>query len=402
MSDGSLLAVVGAGAMGGQIAYQAALHGYDVRLISRSEDRLRAASASSTALLRRRVEKGTLEGDACEAALARVTLGSAFEAIKGAATIIELVAEDRDAKREVYARICEHADDTAIIGTNSSTMPSSLLEDAVTHSERFLNIHFFNPALLMALVEVVPGPHTAEDTVLRAMDFARAIGKTPVRLAREEYGFIANRILFIAIQEAMRLVEDGYVTIHDCDLAVRNALGWPMGPFQLSDLIGLDVVEAILDEGFLQTGDQRWEPVELLRALVASGRLGKKTGEGFFTTSESCVLRRSSRFDPPAAGARGIGESHHERADDLLLARPAWNAVTPARKTRAHRRHHPPPGPRRSRQRQRAPRGVTTPQRLRSLQPSAARHRWERRRSRLPRRARSRASCRRSRTQPPC
>ena len=287
MSDGSLLAVVGAGAMGGQIAYQAALHGYDVRLISRSEDRLRAASASSTALLRRRVEKGTLEGDACEAALARVTLGSAFEAIKGAATIIESVAEDRDAKREVYARICEHADDTAIIGTNSSTMPSSLLEDAVTHSERFLNIHFFNPALLMALVEVVPGPHTAEDTVLRAMDFARAIGKTPVRLAREEYGFIANRILFIAIQEAMRLVEDGYVTIHDCDLAVRNALGWPMGPFQLSDLIGLDVVEAILDEGFLQTGDQRWEPVELLRALVASGRLGKKTGEGFFTTSES-------------------------------------------------------------------------------------------------------------------
>ena len=279
----STLAVVGAGAMGSQIAYQAALHGHDVRLISRSDDRLRAARAASEALLRRRVEKGTLDGDACEAALGRVTMGSEFDALAGAGTIIESVAEDRDIKREVYARICGHADDTAIIGTNSSTLASSLLENAVTHPERFLNIHFFNPALLMALVEVVPGPHTAEDTVVRAMEFARAIGKTPVRLAHAEFGFIANRILFIAVQEAMRLVQGGHISVEDCDLAVRKALGWPMGPFQLSDLVGLDVVEAILDEGFRQTGDQRWEPVEMLRELVAQGSLGRKTGAGFFT-----------------------------------------------------------------------------------------------------------------------
>jgi 3-hydroxybutyryl-CoA dehydrogenase len=152
------------------------------------------------------VEKGKLDAGACDAPLARVTPGSDFSAIAGAATIIESVAEDRDVKREVYARICEHADDAAIIGTNSSTLPSSLLMDAVTRPERFLNIHFFNPALLMALVEAVPGPHTAENAIIRAMDFARSIGKTPVRLAREEYGFIANRILFVAIQEAMHLV----------------------------------------------------------------------------------------------------------------------------------------------------------------------------------------------------
>jgi 3-hydroxybutyryl-CoA dehydrogenase len=279
------LAVVGAGAMGGQIAYQAALHGYAVRLISRSDDRLRSASTSCASLLRRRVEKGKLDGDTCETALARVTLSSDFGAVAGAATIIESVAEDRAIKREVYARICEHADDTAIIGTNSSTLASSLLEQSVTRSERFLNVHFFNPALLMTLVEVVPGPHTAEDTILRAMDFARAIGKTPVRLAREEYGFIANRILFIAIQEAMRLVEGGYISVEECDLAVRNALGWPMGPFELSDLVGLDVVEAILDEGFRQTGDERWEPVGMLRDLVARGRLGNKSGGGFTTAT---------------------------------------------------------------------------------------------------------------------
>jgi 3-hydroxybutyryl-CoA dehydrogenase len=135
----------------------------------------------------------------------------------------------------------------------------------------------------MALVEVVPGPHTAEETIVRAMDFARSIGKTPVRLAPERYGFIANRVLFIAIQEAMRLVQDGHISVEDCDLAVRNALGWPMGPFALSDLVGLDVVEAILDEGLRQTGDARWEPVPMLRDLVASGRLGNKTGGGFLT-----------------------------------------------------------------------------------------------------------------------
>ena len=225
-----------------------------------------------------------LDQTAGEAALARVSLGSGFEAVAGAETIIESVAEDRDIKCEVYGRICAHAADTAIIGTNSSTLGCSLLEVAVTHPERFLNIHFFNPALLMALVEVVPGPRTAETTIVRAMDFARAIGKTPVRLAREEYGFIANRILFIAIQEAMRLVQAGYTSVEDCDLAVRNALGWLMGPFQLSDLVGLDVVEAILDEGLRQTGDQRWEPVELLRDLVSRGKLGNKTGEGFFST----------------------------------------------------------------------------------------------------------------------
>jgi 3-hydroxybutyryl-CoA dehydrogenase len=280
------LAVVGAGAMGGQIAYQAALHGYDTRLISRSEDRLRSASTASSALLRRRVEKGKLDADVCEAALARVTLHSDLQSVAGAETIIESVAESRDIKCEVYAQICSHAHATAIIGTNSSTLASSMLVDAVTNPERFLNIHFFNPALLMALVEVVPGTHTAEDAVVRAMDFARAIGKTPVRLAREEYGFIANRVLFIAIQEAMRLVQGGYISVEECDLAVRNALGWPMGPFALSDLIGLDVVEAILDEGLRQTGDARWEPVPMLRELVSNGRLGNKTGGGFLRASD--------------------------------------------------------------------------------------------------------------------
>src|SRR5437870_211545 len=174
MGGGRVVSVVGAGAMGGQIAHQAALHGYDVHLVSRKPERLQAAREESARLLRRRV---------------------------------------------------------------------------------------------------VRGPHTSDDAVQRAMEFARSIGKTPVLVAKEAYGFVANRILFIAMQEAMRLVEGGYVSVDDCDLAVHNALGWPMGPFALADLVGLDVVEAILAEGHQQTGEERWAPLAILRDRVAEGHL---------------------------------------------------------------------------------------------------------------------------------
>ena len=269
--------------MGGQIAYQAALHGFEVHLVSRRQERLEAARDEASKLLRRRVEKGKLDGDECEAALGRVTLSTDLSEMGGSGVVIESVAEDRDTKREVFQRISEFADENAIIGTNSSTLPSSLFESLVANPSRLLNIHFFNPPLMMALVEVVRGQHTSENAVERAMEFARAIGKTPVLVEKESYGFIANRILFIALQEAMRLVQDGYISIEDCDVAVKNALGWPMGPFALSDLIGLDVVEAILAEGFEQTGDQRWEPLAILRDRVARGELGRKTGSGFTT-----------------------------------------------------------------------------------------------------------------------
>ena len=274
--------MVGAGAMGGQIAHQAALHGVDVRLYSRSRERLDDAQQRCAALLRKRVEKGKLDGDACEAALQRVsTTDDLAEAVTGAAIIIESVAEDRDAKRAVMEAIGLHAAADAIVGTNSSTLPSSMFEDAVPNPERLLNIHFMNPALVMPLVEVVRGAHTGDATVRTAMEFARHIGKAPIMVERETFGFVANRILFIAMQEAFALVEDGYVSIEDCDAAARDGMGWPMGPFAIADLVGLDVVEAILAEGHRQTGEERWAPPRLLRERVARGELGRKSGRGF-------------------------------------------------------------------------------------------------------------------------
>ena len=276
------LTVVGAGNMGGQIAHQAALHGFTVRLYSRSEERLAAAREESSRLLRRRVEKGRLEAEACQAALERVTTTTDLSlAVRDAEVIVESVIEDRDAKRATLCSIADHARDDAIIGTNSSTLPSSMFAGSIRNPERLLNVHFFNPALVMQLVEVVRGPHTDASAVERAIGFSRDIGKTPIVVEKESYGFLANRMLFIALQEAYHLAQEGFVSIDACDVAVTNALGWPMGPFELSDLIGLDVVEAILAEGHTQTGDVRWAPPPILAERTARGELGRKTGRGF-------------------------------------------------------------------------------------------------------------------------
>ena len=276
------LCVAGAGAMGAQIAYQAALHGVPVRLYSRSRERLDAATTQCTGLLRKRVEKGKLDSADCEAALRRVVTSNYLpDAVSGATLIIETVAEDRIAKRTILEAVGQCAGDDAIIGTNSSTLPSSLFTEVVPNPGRLLNFHFMNPAMVMPLVEVVRGPHTAPQTVDAAMEFARSIGKSPVLVERESFGFVANRILFIAMQEAFSLVEQGYVSIADADLAVRNGLGWPMGPFAIADLVGLDVVEAILDEGHRQTGQKRWAAPALLRDRTRRGELGRKSGQGF-------------------------------------------------------------------------------------------------------------------------
>jgi 3-hydroxybutyryl-CoA dehydrogenase len=276
------LCVVGAGAMGAQIAHQAALHGVPVRLYSRSQERLDGATAQCGGLLRKRVEKGKLAAAECEAALERVqTTTDLATAVDGASVIIETVAEDRDAKRRVLEAVGECAAEDAVIGTNSSTLPSSLFADVIPNNERLLNVHFMNPAMVMPLVEVVRGAHTSESTVRTALDFARSIGKSPVLVERESFGFVANRILFIAMQEAFSLVENGYVSVEDCDLAVRNGLGWPMGPFEIADLVGLDVTQAILEEGHRQTGQERWSPPAVLNDRVARGELGRKNGKGF-------------------------------------------------------------------------------------------------------------------------
>jgi 3-hydroxybutyryl-CoA dehydrogenase len=274
--------VVGAGTMGSQIALQTALSGrHDVGLVDTVAGQLEKASGQNRKLLDRSVEKGRLTADRADAAFGRIKTSSDLAAaVRDADLVIEAVIEDFDAKRAVFESLGKHARKDAILASNSSTIAISRLAGFTGRPEQCCNMHFFHPVTVMQLCEVVRGPQTSDGTVEAAMEFVRSIDRTPVLLQKEIWGFIVNRILFAASEEAMHLLEGGYASAEDIDIAVQKGLNWPMGPFHLLDFSGLDIFYgAMRDRHRLGEGP---EPPEMLRKLVEQGRLGKKTGRGFF------------------------------------------------------------------------------------------------------------------------
>jgi 3-hydroxybutyryl-CoA dehydrogenase len=282
MGELKRVAVVGAGTMGSQIALQTALSGhYDVTLVDTVAGQLERARAQNRKLVDRSVEKGRLSKDRAEDAMARIEDANQLAAaVAHADLVVEAVIENFDAKKAVFEDLGKHANKDAVLASNSSTIAISRLADFSGRPERCCNMHFFHPVTVMQLCEVVRGPKTSDETVETAMEFVRSIDRTPVLLQKEIWGFIVNRILFAASEEAMRLLEGGYASAEDIDIAVQKGLNWPMGPFHLLDFSGLDIFYgAMQDRHRLGEGP---EPPELLRRLVDEGKLGKKTGEGFF------------------------------------------------------------------------------------------------------------------------
>ena len=277
------LTVVGAGSMGAQIAQQAALEGIEVRLHDTTDEQLRKAEDSNRGHVMRRVEKGRLAREDAEAALGRVhTTTDLAEAARDADVVIEAVFEDLGVKRSIFAELDHVAPARAVLASNSSTMGISKIDDATSRPQQCVNMHFFYPVLVMDLVEVVRGPQTSDETVERAMRLAREMGRTPVLLNKEIDGFIVNRILHAATQEAYRLMDAGVAGFEDIDVAVEKGLNWPMGPFRLGDFSGLDVTYNARLHMFKSTGDERYRPSPQLEAKVKSGKLGRKTGEGWY------------------------------------------------------------------------------------------------------------------------
>jgi 3-hydroxybutyryl-CoA dehydrogenase len=277
--------VVGAGTMGSQIALQTALSGrYEVTLVDTVPGQLERARAQNRKLLDRSIEKGRVTKEGADQALARITDATELaSAGPQADLVIEAVIEDFDAKKAVFDSLGRHAKKDAILASNSSTIAISRIAGFTGRPEQCCNMHFFHPVTVMRLCEIARGPKTSDDTVETAMEFVRSIDRTPVLLQKEIWGFIVNRILFAASEEAMRLLEGGYATAEDIDTAVTKGLNWPMGPFHLLDFSGLDIFYGALTDRRRQ--GEGGEVPQVLRKLIEAGHLGRKSGKGFFDYS---------------------------------------------------------------------------------------------------------------------
>lgn len=272
--------VIGAGTMGTQIAAVFACAGLIVAVADIDEGALGRSSDEASRRLRRLGDKGEIED--AGAVIARLEWGTDLARFASSADfVLEAAAERLDIKRALFDQVGRIAPAHAILATNSSTIPSSRIADASGRPDRVCNVHFFNPALVMECVEVVPNPSTSAETLDAVIELCERIGKKVVRLQKEVPGFVANRLMNAIQDEATRLYAEGVAGIEDIDLAAASALAHPMGPFALMDLVGLDVIRDMhLAEAEL-TGDASRLPQPALLELIESGRLGRKTGRGW-------------------------------------------------------------------------------------------------------------------------
>jgi 3-hydroxybutyryl-CoA dehydrogenase len=288
MTEIKSVVVVGAGAMGSQIGMVCALAGYAATITDIARDALDRAEAQLRQRMSRDVEKNRRTDAQVEEAFGRLTFSTDLTTAAAQADfVIEAAVERLEIKRRLFADLDRVAPPHAILATNSSNIVSSRIADATGRPDRVCNLHFFNPALVMKCVEVVRGPQTSDETVTTAVEFARRLGKVPVLLDREIPGFIANRILGAVRDEAIFLLENGIASVEDIDTACRTALGYPMGPFELMDLTGIDIGYLTKQDRYAESGDPKDQPSKSVSALVERGELGRKTGRGWYDYDEA-------------------------------------------------------------------------------------------------------------------
>jgi 3-hydroxybutyryl-CoA dehydrogenase len=276
--------VIGSGAMGSQIGMVAALAGYRVTVQDIAEDMLARAKEQLSARMQANAAKGRTSQEDTDAALGRISFGTDLAAAAADADfIIEAATEKLDIKQPIFAQLGELAPAHAILATNSSTLGSSKVAEASGRPAQVCNMHFFNPALVMKCVEVVRNEATSQATVDTTVELARRFGKEPVLINREIPGFVANRLMGAIQKEALALHAAGIATLEDIDTTAKTALGHPMGPFELMDMVGLDVIDFIAQATYAETNDDADRPDPAITALVEQGRLGRKSGQGWYT-----------------------------------------------------------------------------------------------------------------------
>jgi 3-hydroxybutyryl-CoA dehydrogenase len=277
----SKIGVIGAGTMGNGIAQVSAAAGLEVVMVDVSDAAVERGLAAVASSLDRLVKKEKLTAADRSAALARIRGTTHYAELKPMDLVIEAATENLDIKRRIMQQADQNMGETALLATNTSSISITALAAATSRPERFIGMHFFNPVPLMALVELIRGLLTADETAAQATEFVRRIGKTAISV-KNSPGFAVNRVLCPMINEAIFAVQEGIASAEDIDAGMKLGCSHPIGPLALADLVGLDTLLSVMEVFQRDYGDSKYRPAPLLREMVAAGLLGRKSGQGFY------------------------------------------------------------------------------------------------------------------------